>query len=599
MAVGIAYLDGPRLRASLLAAADWVDAGREELDRLNVFPVPDGDTGTNFCSTFRAVAESVRRLGPAPLPLVTKAMAQTCVFSAHGNSGMLLSQFLLGFRDTIGDRVTASARDVAQAIRRGAERLHESLDEPVEGTILTVAREAAEEAERAAQDSENFADLMNRVLTQANETLQRTPELLAVLKDAGVVDAGAKAFVRMLEGVVRFIQGDPIHAAASSQTFDTRDAAALAETQAENDYGFCTEVLISGSALPPSTEVRARMRGLGGSLVVLSDGGLLRIHIHTDVPEAVFKLAGEWGTIESTKADDMREQHLERAGNSRSIAIVVDSSCDLPDEIIDKHGMVMVPLQVLGDSKTYQDRIDIRGGELYDLMRNSDSVFTTSQPTPGVFARAFRDARSSAPEVIGLFISGAVSGTVSSARTAVQATGLEGITVIDSRTASLGLGMLALRAAELAAEGWSVNKIVEEIDRVRDQSGAIFTVDVFDNLLRSGRVSRGRAWLGGLLDIKPILHVNLEGRIEPIDRVRGRDALIPRVLEHLDDRLTPRPQQLRLGVVHAGAKETADRFRLELISRYAPRTCFLDDVTSAIGVHVGPGAWGIFYQVED
>jgi hypothetical protein len=123
-AVGIAYVDGPRLRASLLAAADWIDAGKEELDRINVFPVPEGDTGTNFCSTFRAVAEAVRKLGPAPLPAVTKAMAQTCVFSAHGNSGMLLSQFLLGFRDTMGDKETASANDVARAIRRGAERLH-------------------------------------------------------------------------------------------------------------------------------------------------------------------------------------------------------------------------------------------------------------------------------------------------------------------------------------------------------------------------------------------------------------------------------------------------------------------------------------------
>ena len=121
--VGISYLDGPRLRASLLAAADWVDAGREELNRINVFPVPDGDTGTNFASTFRAVAEAVRRLGPAPLPMVTKTMAEASVFSARGNSGMLLSQFLLGFREILENDATATAPQVAQAIRRGAERL--------------------------------------------------------------------------------------------------------------------------------------------------------------------------------------------------------------------------------------------------------------------------------------------------------------------------------------------------------------------------------------------------------------------------------------------------------------------------------------------
>jgi DegV family protein with EDD domain len=277
----------------------------------------------------------------------------------------------------------------------------------------------------------------------------------------------------------------------------------------------------------------------------------------------------------------------------------VDSSCDLPDEIIDKHGMIVVPLQVVGDSETYQDRVEIRGADLYDRMRKSNAVFTTSQPTPGMFASAFEDARSSAPEAIGLFIAGALSGTLASARTATQTTQLDGITIVDSRSASLGLGMLALRAAELADDGWSVDNIVREIDRIRDQSGALFTVDVFDNLLRSGRVSRGRAWLGGLLDIKPILQVASNGRIEPIDRVRGRDALTPRVLLHLDRRLTPRPKSLRLGIVHAGAEETAQHLRTTLVARYAPRCCFVDYVTSAIGVHVGPGAWGIFYQVED
>lgn len=598
-AVGIVYLDGPRLRASLLAAADWIDAGKDELNRINVFPVPDGDTGTNFASTFRAVAEAVRKLDRAPLPHVTKAMARTCVFSAHGNSGMLLSQFLLGFRDTMGDQETASATDVANAIRRGAERLHDSLGEPVEGTILTVAREAALEAERAARDSDNFVELMTRVLHRADTVLQQTPELLAVLKEAGVVDAGAKAFVRMLEGIVRFIQGDPILAASELPSYEPGAAAALAEAAPENDYRFCTEVLVSAPRFPPSTEIRSQVRDLGGSLVVLATDDLLRIHIHTDDPDAVFAYAARLGKVESTKAEDVREQHRELRNNTRDVAIVVDSSCDLPDEIIDKHGIVVVPLQIVGEQRTYQDRVEIRGAELYDRMRNSPAVFTTSQPTPGSFARAFEDARSDASEAIGLFIAGALSGTLASAETAMQVSEHDGITVVDSRAASLGLGMLALRAAELAESGWAAAEIVQEINRIRDQSGGFFTVDVFDNLLRSGRVSRGRAWLGGLLEIKPILQVNLEGRIIPIDRVRGRDALIPRVLEHLDAALIPRPKSLRLGIAHAGAEDMAQRLRTEVVSRFTPKTCFLDDVTSAIGVHVGPGAWGIFYQVED
>ena len=130
---GIQYLDGPRLRRSILAAADWVDAARDELDRINVFPVPDGDTGTNFAMTLRAAAEGVRGLEHSELPAVARAMANSCIFGARGNSGMLLSQFVLGFREALGTRLTATSHDVARAIRCGALRLYEALDEPVEG----------------------------------------------------------------------------------------------------------------------------------------------------------------------------------------------------------------------------------------------------------------------------------------------------------------------------------------------------------------------------------------------------------------------------------------------------------------------------------
>ena len=159
--------------------------------------------------------------------------------------------------------------------------------------------------------------------------------------------------------------------------------------------------------------------------------------------------------------------------------------------------------------------------------------------------------------------------------------------------------MLALRAVELAEAGWSVEDIVSELERVRDRSGVFFTVDRFDNLLRSGRVSRGRAWLGGLLDIKPILEVDPTGRVVPLDRVRGREALLPRVLEHLDARLSPRPSSFRLAVAHAGTPEFAKELQAELVRRYQPRDCLISDVTAAIGVHVGPDAWGVFYQIED
>ncbi|HJR15288.1 MAG TPA: DAK2 domain-containing protein, partial [Gemmatimonadales bacterium] len=153
MTVGIAYVDGPRLARSVYAAADWVAAGRDEINRINVFPVPDGDTGTNFSLTLRAVADALRALGDAPLSETARTMARAAILGARGNSGMMLAHFLLGFTEALGDRAVARAPDIARAIRHGADRLYESLDDPREGTILTVARDAAIAAEPVAEES--------------------------------------------------------------------------------------------------------------------------------------------------------------------------------------------------------------------------------------------------------------------------------------------------------------------------------------------------------------------------------------------------------------------------------------------------------------
>jgi DegV family protein with EDD domain len=597
-AVGIAYLDGRRLCRCVLAAAEWVEAGRDELNRINVFPVPDGDTGTNFALTLRAVAEAVRTLEAAsPLPAVVHAMADAGIFGARGNSGMLLSQFLVGFRQALGDRETAGPAEVAWAMRSGADHVLAALEDPVEGTILTVCRDAAAAAEQAAARTAGLDVLMHGVLEQAQATLRRTPELLASLREAGVVDAGAQAFVRVLEGVVRFIDGRQAIVPPTVPDTAATSAAARAEVAGDRDFRFCTEVLARGDRLPPSTAVRAALRPLGGSLVVSASNDLLKIHVHTNTPERVFQIVAEWGILQATKAEDMREQHRRLAQAGRRVSVVVDSSCDLPDDLIDRHRIVLVPLQVMENGTPKLDRVEIDGPTIYARMRRGET-FSTSQPTPGAFIQAYQDALSDAEEAVALMVSGTLSGTHASAQTAARRSGLNGITVVDSLSVSLGLGMLALAAAELAESGQSAGEIAHAVRQIRSRSGGLFTVDTLENLVRSGRVGRARGFLAGLLDLRPILELDAEGRVTPVDRVRGRPAMVARLLMHLERRLTPRPERVRFGVVHADAPAVAERVRDELVRRYRPVDCLVAPVTAALGVHVGPGAWAVFYQVE-
>lgn len=598
--MGITYVDGPRLARALYAASDWVAAGREEINRINVFPVPDGDTGTNFSLTLRSVADALRALGDASLPETVKAMARGAVLGARGNSGMMLAHFLLGFADALDGKPTATTPEIARAIRAGSDRLYAALDDPREGTILTVARDAATAAEKVAAEGMDIGEFMRLLLAEGEEALARTPELMAVLKEAGVVDAGGKGFVRMIEGVVRFIEGDPILPADFSVTVESMSPAALSDVVSERDFQFCTEVMVRGEELPPANEVRQVMRQFGGSLVVLVAGNLLKVHVHTDTPDAVITYAARWGVIEATKADDMRIQHRELAhAERRPVAVVTDSSADLSDTVLDRHHIALVPLQVMFGNEVFQDRVGLKPEEFYRRLRTVRDLPTTSQPTPADFVRVFRDARSEADEVVAVLLAANLSGTYQSALAALKAASVPDVHVVDSASASLGVGLLALRAAELAESGWNAARIVTELNRIKPQCGSFITVDKFDNLIRSGRVTRGKAWLAGMLDVKPILSLDPSGRILPVDRVRGRDNVVPRVLALLDKRLTPHPKSVRFGVVHAEAPEVADRVRTALVAAYQPRDCFVSLATGVLGTHVGTGAWAIFYMVED
>jgi DegV family protein with EDD domain len=590
MNVGIAYVDGPRLSRSLLAASDWVTAGRDEINRINVFPVPDGDTGTNFSLTLRSVADALRALGDSPLDNTARTAARGAVLGARGNSGMMLAHFLLGFAEALEGREKGIAQDIARAIRQGADRLYSSLDDPREGTIITVAREAALAAERAAADSPDIS-----VFGPARQEGTCRAGLRRCSRSR-CGDAGGKAGgIR----VVRLSGRSHPSATATTGEFSSIPAAEF-DVAAERDFQFCTEAMVRGEQLPSANEVRSVLREFGGSVQVVVVGDILKLHVHTDTPDAVFTCAARWGTVSATKAEDMRVQHRKLAHpERRPVAIVADSSSDLPDAVLDRHHIALVPLQVMFGDTVYRDRVELKPEAFYATMRRSRAHPTTSQPTPAEFVRVLRDARSEADEVVAVLVASRLSGTFQAGMMAARAANIDGVEFVDSASASLGLGLLALRGAELAESGWSARDIAEELRRIRRQSGALVTVDRFDNLLRSGRVTRGKAWLAGLLDVKPILGLDDLGSIIPVDRVRGRDNVVPRVLSLLERRLTPRPKAVRFGIVHAEAPEPAERMRRAVVAAYQPRDCFVTLATGVLGAHVGFGAWAVFYQVED
>jgi DegV family protein with EDD domain len=310
----------------------------------------------------------------------------------------------------------------------------------------------------------------------------------------------------------------------------------------------------------------------------------------------VFDLAAAWGTVEYTKADDMRAQHAALA-TKRAVAIVSDTACDLPDSAVFEHGIGLVPLQIIMDDRVYRDRLEMTSAEFIGRLRKAVEV-STSQPTPQVFHEAFTDATRDADVVIAVVLAAALSGTYANAEVAARE--FHGrVRVVNSRSASLGEGLLVLRAVDLVRAGWSADAITQELDRVRGQSGMLFTVASFDRLVRSGRLSRARAWLGSRLNIKPVMALSPEGKIEPVAKARGSAGARQKILELLDRALARQPRELRLGIAHGDVPEFAEELRSELVRRYQPKECLVSLVTPVVAAHAGIGAWGVFYQIED
>jgi DegV family protein with EDD domain len=604
----ISYLDGPRLRRSLLAACEYAQHQRSELNRINVFPVPDGDTGTNLALTVQTIADHLRRNRAREVYAVADEAAQAAVLGARGNAGMMLSHFLLGFAERIRGMARISALDFSQALRAGADRLQEALERPVEGTILTVMRDTALAALEAR--FHDFQVLMEYLVERSRSSLSRTPELLPALKKAGVVDAGGKGFVHLLEGVLNYINGDPLAGLDTAPDFSgTAPVVGQVEYPEEAErFRYCTEALVKGDSLPDQQAVRERLRQEGDSLIVIRSGEALKVHLHTDSPEEVFTYLKTLGHLVTHKAEDMRAQHAaaELAAHGhltvarRPVGIVTDSASDLPEEVIRAHGIKVVPLLLVKGDESYRDGVDITPEEFHRTLRGGGELPTTSQPPPGAFLEAYKAASEEAEEVVGVFLGSNLSGTFRSAEAAAFQFSGGRVYLVDTFGASLLTGLLVLKATELAELALPPGEIVRELNRIRRQSGVILTVDRMDRLLASGRVGRGKAWLATFLGLKPLLAVPTDGRpVLPAGKVFGRRRVLPALLKALRREIPPGVRRVRFGVIHVGRPELVDRVSRALRAEYGDVEILSAPATPVLATHTGHGAWAVSYMVED
>jgi DAK2 domain fusion protein YloV len=305
-------LSGGDLRDTFAAATAWLEANADSVNAINVFPVPDGDTGTNMYLTMRSVMEEAVKSPAEGAAAIMAAMSRGALMGARGNSGVILSQIIRGMTAGVGEADSVDAATFARALEEGAKAAYKAVTKPVEGTILTVGREAAAAA-RAASDAGagDVVAVVEAALAEAEASLERTPDLLPVLKEAGVVDAGGKGLTVLLDGIARHLKGEPMKVAEGAPEGrvgrEWLAVTAQVHEQEESLYGYCTELLVAGEALEADS-ARNRMMELGDSVLVVGDDRLLRVHVHTDDPGAALTYATGIGSLVQVKVDNIRDQ---------------------------------------------------------------------------------------------------------------------------------------------------------------------------------------------------------------------------------------------------------------------------------------------------
>jgi len=310
----ITTVDAEQFKDMMFASLHWLKEQKSFIDSLNVFPVPDGDTGTNMYLTFKEAVSCLEDNKSKSVSDLAAALSKGALMGARGNSGVILSQLIRGFAQALKNKKKMKIRDLAKALKKASEVAYHGVLKPVEGTILTVSREAAEKAAAEAESAQDLVELLEITIEAAEESLEHTPELLAALKEAEVVDAGGQGYLTILEGMLKGLKGEKIEYQAAAVEGKTKKRAEIAE---DIKFTYCTQILIEIDTRKNNIErmidkIRKDMQSYGDSIMVVGSDDIIKIHIHTNHPGVLLEYGLKKGKVFDIKIDNMRKQNQEK-----------------------------------------------------------------------------------------------------------------------------------------------------------------------------------------------------------------------------------------------------------------------------------------------
>lgn len=619
----VTQLTSTLLAKMIIEASHQLSEHKNYLNKINVFPVPDGDTGSNMNYTVQKVREELQSKEFEGFAELGKAITHTAMFHSRGNSGTVISQFFKGFCADFDKIEIYESKNLLKSFEQGNRQAWQSFEKPAKGTILDVIEAATQGVKTGAKKSSNLIEILEIAIEQAQTALRKTQNDLPQNRKAGVVDSAGAGFVYMLGGFVSALKDKQI----VFREVRTEDHFGFYEEE-ELTFRYCTECVLKGDNLDEDG-LRKQLKDIGDSLQALTVDDYLKFHIHTDRPEEVRRIVESFGVVEFFKAEDMVEQqrlNLEKKrqehqknGNGFAeskilteiqiqknktkipLAVITDTSADLPEGWLDKYPLKIITLPVfLADNETEELTAKFSKSEFYKQMElDSKFVPKTSKAADGELRAAYEELLNKADRVVCLPIAADLSGTYQAALKAKEGlTDNSRITVVDTKTTTVGLVMMVELLFESLEQGLSLDEALERVYDLRNKIQIYFLVDDVIYLERGGRISKLQSLAAGLLRIQPLLSLT-DGQVIPEkEKVvwsnpdKQVNLMVKKALEmDKSKRLT------KLYVIYAGekGKTLAGKIKLKIDQKLNLSSDFIQvvELNLVLGSHLGPGAVGV------
>jgi len=595
--MNVQYITGTDLYGWFKYGAEEVHEHRKYLNSINVFPVADGDTGSNLVITLRAMVDKTNRK-PA-FNSMLQEISQSGLANARGNSGIIFAAYVNAMSLEAGSFEKIGLSDFAKIANHAVKGMYQAIDQPVEGTIISVIKDWATFLAQNHQRYQGFLEFFRDSQLIAAQSLERTKEQLELLRKNNVVDSGAAGFLLFIQGINRFLASEPLHKIQTEEEEFVVDQIDLHQTE-KILYRYCTTISVEIEAGMLDTglndRIKVDLREFGDSLLITTMEQRLKIHIHTNTPELVVDRLRKWGRILDQIVDDMELQNRIINRRISPIGILTDSIADLSDQIVLEQQIPILPLGLLLDDLVYLDKTTIRLQQLFSRMKATTHHPTSSQAEPGRISQYLQWAAEHFESLILITVSSQMSGTHSALEMEakrLQAMGKK-ISVIDSLLNSGAQGLIVKAACEARSQGVDHDRIVALVEERIAKTKIFVCLNTLEYAAKGGRVPNTVGRIGNMLGLRPIMSIDESGKGIAFGAAFSQKGITKRIMKLVDEAL----QQGGISdycIVHADNLSLAMEYKEIMRNKIGKEPAFITEISSVVAIHSGPGCVAVCF----